>query len=356
MKKYFYLFASIPLAILSCNQEEIMEKQNDVVKPSNEVTKIPSKSFLWDGIYEIRDGKEVDLTHTQNSTRASSTHQFYEIATISGTSIYPGSVITAQSINEGSYENCGFPNEIKEEVTISFSLPVRSKTIRPRKSDFTNAIIDAIGDKNFTGRQSQVFTYRMKEFSYYSEVKFAFGANVNIGQIFGINTSINKDKIKYNTALYVDFSQTYFTVDMDIPDDGNIYRTEAIRQSHLYQNPVYVNSVNYGRKGVIMVESTYSYSALSVAIRAAFNAKIVNGSLDLDYNTKKILQEAEINICILGGDAYESVKTIKGFNEFQEFIVKGGVYTNQVYGIPISFGGAYAKNNAMFVSEFQINY
>ncbi len=360
MKKNFFYVAIVPLLLFSCNNEDLGEIQNADNVPESGIVTIPSKSFYYDGIYEIRDGKEVDLTdlqyiNTPNSlTRATTTHQFYDISTINPNYIYLGSVLSAQSINEGLYVPAGYTNILKDSITVSFTLPVPSKKIAPRKSEFTNAIIGAIGNRNFSGQQSQVFSYKMKQFSSYSEVKLAFGANVNIGQLFSINTQVNSDRIQKSSALFVDFSQIYFTADMDIPDDGNIYKTEAIRQQYLSQNPVYINSVNYGRKGIILVESNETYNALSVAVRAAFNAGKVGVSLDLDVNTKRILENAEISICILGGDAYDAVRTVKGFAEFQEFIINGGVYTTEVYGVPISFGGAYASNNGMFATQFQI--
>lgn len=353
MKHYFYLILSISLFLFSCENEELVDAGDISENSDKELEQsISSNPFLYDEIYEIRDGKEVNLTHTQLLTRT--TYEFYEITTIQPIYIYLGSTLSAASINSGRYVAVGFPNVLKSEITISFSLPVRSMVIAPKKSSFQNAITEAVGDKNFSGKQSQVFTYKMKQFSYYKEVKLAFGANVNVGQLFGVDTEVNNGKTRKNTALFVDFSQIYFNAVMDIPDDGNIFKDENTRQQYLSQNPIYINSVNYGRKGVILVESKESYDKLSVAIRASFNAKVVNGKLSLDSETEKILEEAEISICILGGDGGEAVKTIKGFNEFQNFIINGGVYTNTVYGVPISFSGAYASDNSMYISEFNI--
>lgn len=36
----------------------------------------------------------------------------------------------------------------------------------------------------------------MKEFNYYKEVNMAFGANIKIGQLFSITTSVESDKNK----------------------------------------------------------------------------------------------------------------------------------------------------------------
>lgn len=357
MKKIIYLVLVIPFIILSCSNEDTndaplnQKKSNDV-----DIVEIPSKSLLYDEIYEIRDGKEIDITNTQNQTKATSTHEFYEITTVTPTYIYPGSVLSAQSINSGVYSPIGFNNVWKKSVTISFSLPVPSQEIRPTKAGLENAVRVATADRNFNGEQSRSFSYKMKEFSYYSELKLAFGANVNIGSIFSLKVDYNEAKTNSVSALFIDFSQIYFSVDMDMPDDGNIFIDETTRQQYLNENPVYVNTINYGRRGIITVESEKSYKETSLAVRAAFAAKVVNGELNLSQEHKAILEKAKITICLIGGDSRGATKTVEGFNEFKNFIINGGVYTKTVYGVPISFGAAYARNNAMFVSKFQIKH
>ena len=327
MKKYFY-FAIVSLVMFSCENEDLDEISS---KANNTANIAPLSSLYYDGIYEIRDGKEVDLTLQQYLSR--STQEFYEIASLNPAYTYLGSVLQAESINTGEYRSVAYPNALKPEIRIAFSLPIKSRVIKPKFTSFNDAVIDAItdADKDFSGKQSQVFSYKMKEFNYYKEVNMAFGANIKIGQLFSITTSVESDKKQSNTALFVDFSQIYFNVAMDIPDDGNIFLNETERQKYLNQKPVYVNSVNMGRKGVMIVESEESYSEISVSIRAAFNAGIVNGELSLDSKTKEMLKRAQIYIYIIGGNGEDAAKVVTGFPAFQDFIIKGGVYSKEIY-------------------------
>ncbi|KIO76975.1 hypothetical protein TH53_11945 [Pedobacter lusitanus] len=344
----------MPVLFYSCSKENLNSPKLENGTAQQNPTQ--QRKGQWDKIYTIKDGKEIDITPSQNNSgvRTNNVEKFYEIATLAPNFIYLGSVLTAKSINTGLYEPVAFSNALKRTVTASFSLPVRSRDIAPTKSGLGNAVLDAIGDKNFSGRQSQVFTYKMKQINAYKEAKLAFGANVNIASVFSISASVASGKIQRTSALVADFSQIYFNVSMDIPDDGNIFKDEPTRQSFLAKDPVYVNTVNYGRKGIILVESSENYSELSVAVRAAFNAGIVGGQISVDANTKKILSQAEISICIIGGDGQAAVRTVKGFDEFQNFIVNGGIYTTEVYGVPISFGAAYALTNGMFETEFEL--
>lgn len=351
MKNYFYL-ALCTFLLFSCENEDLDEASSRENEANNATSIIPTNPLYYDGVYEIRDGKEIDLTFQQYLSR--STQEFYEIASLLPTYTYIGAVLQAESINNGSYRTVAYPNALKPEIRIAFSLPIKSKVIAPKNSSFLDAITDALGDRDFSGRQSQVFSYKMKEFNYYKEVNMAFGANIKIGQIFSIQSSVQNDKKQSNTALFIDFSQTYFNVSMDIPDDGNIFLNEQERQKFINQNPVYINSVNMGRKGVLIVECEESYSEISVAIRAAFNAGIVNGELSLDSKTKEMLKRAQIYIYIIGGDGEGAAKVVNGFSAFQDFIIKGGVYSREVYGVPISFSGANAADNSLFISKVNI--
>lgn len=63
--------------------------------------------FQYDAIYEIRDGKEIDLTEQQSRAF----HEFYEITTISPRYTFLGSVLNEQSINSTKYRPIGTFND-----------------------------------------------------------------------------------------------------------------------------------------------------------------------------------------------------------------------------------------------------
>ena len=57
---------------------------------------------------------------------------------------------------------------------------------------------------------------------------------------------------------------------------------------------------------------------------------------------------------IIGGNGEDAAKVVTGFPAFQDFIIKGGVYSKEIYGVPISFSGANAADNSMFISQIKI--
>lgn len=96
--------------MFSCENEDLDEISS---KANNTANIAPLSSLYYDGIYEIRDGKEVDLTLQQYLSR--STQEFYEIASLNPAYTYLGSVLQAESINTGEYRSVAYPNALNQK-------------------------------------------------------------------------------------------------------------------------------------------------------------------------------------------------------------------------------------------------
>ena len=83
--------------------------------------------------------------------------------------------------------------------------------------------------------------------------------------------------------------------------------------------------------GIISIESNASYNEVNFALKAALTAGIVNGSLNIDSNSKKILEESDLSVYLVGGGT-DAVQVIKGFAGFSNFIVNGGQFTPEALG------------------------
>lgn len=141
---------------------------------------------------------------------------------------------------------------------------------------------------------------------------------------------------------------------MDIPIDGNLLLNNEELNGIDDYDPVYISSVTYGRLGTITIESNYTYDELRVALKAAFEAKIINGELNLSYEYKKILEESDMHLSIINGDG-SGVKAIEGFNEFKEFIVKGGKFTKELPGDIIFYTASYLSDNSPYYAKFKVD-
>ena len=103
------------------------------------------------------------------------------------------------------------------------------------------------------------------------------------------------------------------------------------------------------------MEECYAYDSLRVAVKAAFDAKIINGKLELTSEQTKIISEADLKIAIISGDGSYSVKTVDGINGFKEFIIAGGEFSKDVPGDPIFYSASYLSDDSPFYAKFRVN-
>ena len=348
MKKIFIL-SFLVMFIIGCNKYNTPYNPNDIKQENSSF----NNDYLYDEIYEIRDGKEIDLTHTQLETKA--LYKFSTITSFEPRLCYLGFVFNGATLNDNEINQVASSSVLKDSITVSYSLPIAPIKVGINKSETAKAINHAVHSKDFSGGQSYSFSYKMKNIRRYNQINIAFGAKVNIANLFDVDLDIKKGAIKENTCLMADMTQIYFSAYMDFPYDGNIFKTEELRKQYLQYNPVYIGAVNMGRKAVLLAETSVSYKELSVAIRAAFKAKKINGKLDLDSDTKDILKTTELQVCIIAPNQKEAYRTIYGFEAFEEYIVNCSAFSKEAYGMPISFSGTYASNNGLFNNNFNID-
>ncbi|WP_121966453.1 thiol-activated cytolysin family protein [Myroides sp. N17-2] len=362
MKKTVLLKASLLslFIVTSCNSDN--ESQEPIkVQQNHELIK--GNNVAYDKVYKIVDGIEYDITKEQyESTKiklpfekgirsTGATYDFYSITPLATVNTYLGAIYDGNDFENGIYNPVGEVFERLQKTTMSLSVPVLPVEINTTYSGQWTGIVKSLRDEGFSGEQSVSFTYSFKQISKYKELQLAFGANVNVGTLFSVDIDINSTNLNYNTVMYVDFNQVYFNAVMDYP--GNIFIDNTVRDKYASKNPIYINSVDYGRRGVIMAQSNYSYQEVSAAFRAAFTAKVVDGSVSLDVNSKKILSESKITICIIGGHK-DAPKVAANLSALNDFLVEGGEFTKTKFGVPISFTAAYAKDNRSYVSKLKL--
>lgn len=268
--------------------------------------------------------------------------------------IYLGSILRGGSIDTQRFTPI---SKATDPVNISYSFPSRWVTdqiMHPSLSAQRQSVRNVMEREGMNGNQICSFSYDMSQFTYYNEVKLAFGCNINVAKVLNISIDVAQNKIRKKTGLIAKFIQKNFTIDMDIPIDGNLLLNNEELNGIDDYDPVYISSVTYGRLGTITIESNYTYDELRVAPKAAFEAKIINDELNLSYEYKKILEESDMHLSIINGDG-SGVKAIEGFNEFKEFIVKGGKFTKELPGDIIFYTASYLSDNSPYYAKFKVD-
>lgn len=320
------------LFISSCTTDEY---ESEVLKTDNKYVRNPIGGE-WDESY-----------HPNTSTR--SVNESYEFVPVSVKNIYTGLILKGDELNNGKMMPI---LEKTDPLGLVFTVPsfYIGKLQQANYINYMKEFKKTLNDENFFGQQIEEFEYDLKQFSKYSEMKLAFGANVDICSILKIEGSYESNHIQHKTGLFARVCQKNFDGVIDYPDDGNIFSDNT--KLSKYPNALYVNSVTYGRMAIISIESDSSYNAVKSAFKMALNIKKVNGEISMDAKAKKLLEEADVRIWIRGGNGEDVVKTIKGFDEFTNFIVNGGTFTKDVPGRPIFCTVNRVDDNSAYALQF----
>lgn len=270
---------------------------------------------------------------------------------ITSDNIYVGAVYTAKSIEDLTYNWISKP---VEPILVSYTFPryYFDEIQRPSVSAMYRSLNKAVESPQFTGKQSLAFEYDMRQFFKYSELKLAFGANIDIAGLFKLDASVNYTNIKSTSGLFARVVQKNFSIVMDYPYDGNIFLNNEDLESVAADSPIYINSIIFGRMAIIAIESDYSFNELKAAVKASFSAGIVGGEINISAEHKKILQESTMRLFVSGGAGQDVAKIVEGYNEFNNFIVNGGEFTKDVPGVPIFFTANYAADNSVYRTTF----
>ncbi|KIO74763.1 hypothetical protein TH53_24570, partial [Pedobacter lusitanus] len=173
--------------------------------------------------------------------------------------IFPGAVLDGNSISKQNYLPIFLPT--RKPITVSMSLT--HSTPKPTSRVIENPSYSKLDDyvkemaKGGSFQQTDKFMFQYKRFTFYDEIKQAFGTDINTRKLFSSKSETSTSeshKILQSTGLYVKFFQASFTVNMDIAPiaDKPIQGTPGMP-------PVYVNSVTYGRMGMIVIETDKEY-------------------------------------------------------------------------------------------------
>lgn len=340
-RRFITIVMTSCLFLFSCSDNNFDQiASNEISQFISDPIVIPTSSLEWDESFHPNE----------NFYKSSSNNVSHEMA-YTNTSLYVGGVYSAASVQNLTFD--WIPKPV-DPIELSYTFPRYHFDYiqRPSIASMYRSLNRAVESPNFTGKQSLYFEYDFREFSYYRELKLAFGANVNIASVFKLDASVNSQKVKSTSALFARIVQKNFSIIMDYPYDGNVFLNNGDLNAVNIHNPVYINSIIFGRMGIIAIESEYTYNELKTAFKAAITAGKVNGELNISSEYKKILSESTMRIFISGGKGQDVAKIVEGYDEFKNFIINGGEFTRDVPGVPIFFTANYVHNNSVFRTTF----
>lgn len=261
--------------------------------------------------------------------------------------IWIGNILTKSSVADCNYNPLIYP---RNPITVSSTLPGMNPLVieNPSFSKYMSYIQEQTAKGNFS--QNGEFNFTTEQFTSYNELKVAFGSNVNTGALFwksntsteGIDHTISKA-----TGLYVKFYQTSFKIVMDYPQ-GQI----ASIPSNLINEAVYVNSITYGRLGILTIETNEAVHNAETIINKTFSKLFVSGSSSLTTEEESFLEGCDFRVYLIGGNGSTSVETFKGYSGFIQHIKKGTFSKNEP-GAPLFCTFNHVKDNSPVSIKFK---
>lgn len=149
--------------------------------------------------------------------------------------------------------------------------------------------------------------------------------------------------------LAVDFSQAYYTVDVDTPAspsdlfDPSITLEDVQNFMGVENPPMYVQSITYGRRSVLAIKTKHSLDSVTTAFDVVVKS-LVDVSVEVDTTTKHILDSLDMQVFVLGGSGADAVKALSGYAGLIDYIKSGADYSVESPGAPIAYKLAYLDN------------
>ena len=145
----------------------------------------------------------------------------------------------------------------------------------------------------------------------------------------------------YNRVL-VKLSQSYYTMSFDLPASYDDLFAPTVTPQDLQQyvtpgNPAcYISDVTYGRVFYLLVESTSSSSNITSSINASFAALPNSPSANVNTSYLSNLENLNIKLFALGGDASTTLYTISSAN-VNNLVSVLGAAGDITTGVPLSY-------------------
>ena len=263
--------------------------------------------------------------------------------------IWMGNIMTIGSVANCNYKPLVYP---RMPVTVSLTLPGSSpqEINAPSFSKYNQYIQEQIGKASFA--QNDEFNFSIEQFTSYNELKVAFGSNANTNGIFWSSSSSSSSTehlIQKATGLYVSFYQTSYKAVMDYPQ-GQI----ASIPTNMIDSTVYINSITYGRLGILTLETNETASNAQQKINTIFRTIFYSNSTTFTKEEQSFLNGCDFKVYMIGGNSKTTVESFSGLNGFIQHIKKG-TFSKDIPGQPIFCTFNRVKDNSPANIKFKFN-
>lgn len=296
----------------------------------------------------------VKVSSNSPKTRALGNFEDYDVVSNEivvlndySTRIYPGATFYINSVADATFRPVIGE---KAPMVLSVSLPGTDfeEVQKPCQNSFLTYLRSQMPKAAFD--ENPEFHYSLNQFVSYNELESATGTSKSTNYLF-FSQSSNKNneehKISKKTGIYIKFWQSSFSV---IMDDPKIPYVSVMDQN--IDSAVFVNSLTYGRLGIMTLETNEDAKTAKAFVEKAFNATIVNGTKYLSSEERNFLVNCDARVYIQGGSNEAAGKLIDGLSAFTDYI-KSGHFSKSQPGVPIFASFEKVSDNSLAQIKFK---
>lgn len=265
--------------------------------------------------------------------------------------IFPGALVKGESILDGTYTL--IPAE-RKPISISTSLTgsesVSVEIEDPKLSTIREAINTLMKQEYDVPYANMSFTVEQA----YSEEQLDLSLHANYkGGVINVKGGFDFSNKHIQTRLVAKYIQSYYTLDMDLPAKPSDLFEEEVNQA-LFGTfmPMYVSTVTFGRMALFTIESEYSEQEVKSYLDASYSAVEAESSADFEA----LMAKSTMKAYILGGSGEDAAATINGFEDFKNYILKGGNFSKTSPGAPVSYKLRYITDNSIGKIVYAASY
>lgn len=265
--------------------------------------------------------------------------------------IYPGALIKGESILDGTYTL--IPAK-RKPVTISTSLTgsgnVSVTVDDPKLSTIREAVNNLMNQQYDVPPANMGFTVEQA----YSEQQLDLSLRASYkGGGISVKGGFDFTNKQIKTRLVAKFIQSYYTLDLDLPDQpSDLFEEDIDRALFGVYMPMYISTVTFGRMALFTVESELEETDVRAFLNASYSKIKASASTEFD----QLKSKSTMKVYILGGSGSDAGAAINGFEDFKNYIIAGGNYSKTSPGAPISYKLRYIKDNSIGKIVFAASY
>lgn len=317
----------------------------DVVKNEDIITGIIEENYVEDGV----PGKLI-------KTKKKMERAFDSLVALSPNvaSLFPGNVVRGDKIATGELTSIPVPLSESTLTLSGLQFIMKGAKYSITASTTLQGTRDALTTLLDQGKTSTVAAISYNDYRCYSveQMTVSIGAGYSsIGFSGALNTKFN-DNLSSNVFV-VKLIQPYYTLSVAPKMRPSLYFKAGTSVSELSSAigrnnpPIYISSVTYGRMLIFILRSNKSAKELEAAIRASFGSICTSGNLNIDVNTRNVLNTTDISLMVLGGSAKLTVEAIAA---------KSGVDKTDVLKSLLLAGREYSPESPATPISYQLKY